>query len=298
VYTGDWLRSEAASMMRPEEEGAFWRLLLIAWGDGEAEPSLPEDATALARMSRLGSRWASCGPIILGQFERRGGRLFNSWLSSLWSEQQAKHQKLAEAGAKGGKAKSKSRPRSSDAKASLKPRLPDASSDAQASLKQSESESDKELNRGLYEPSGLAPLAPSGAGASESPRTAGADGAEHIAADDATSSGGHVNGRRGGGAPTTLADVLADVLPAAARARPRKVTLEERERAIAWASAHPSEARVVQERIATEWKDVKNDDAIRKMLISGYVQAMRAAEQRSENGAGEPETAAAAAGGA
>lgn len=91
VYIADWLSSSAVSSMLPEQEGAFFRLLLIAWGNGDKEPSLPIDDESLARTSRLGRRWAKLGAVVRSQFIERDGRLYNVKLSAVWEEQQAKH---------------------------------------------------------------------------------------------------------------------------------------------------------------------------------------------------------------
>lgn len=91
AYVDKWLSSPAIGMMLPEQEGAYWRLLLNCWGDGSAEPSLPVDDAKLAQMSRLGRRWVKLGGLVREQFDERDGRLYNAKLSEVWHEQQLKH---------------------------------------------------------------------------------------------------------------------------------------------------------------------------------------------------------------
>lgn len=105
MYARDWLSGEGTSMMLPEQEGAFIRLLCVAWGDGSAEPSLPTDDKALAQITRLGARWKRLGGLVRAQFIERDERLYNPKLSGVWSEQRERSQRLAENGRKGGRAK-------------------------------------------------------------------------------------------------------------------------------------------------------------------------------------------------
>lgn len=100
-YAPDWLSSPAVSAMLPEQEGGFIRLLAIAWGNGDAEPSLPADNAALAILSRLGSRWKKLGPAIRAQFTERGGRLYNAKLSEVWREGQKRHADAVKRGKNG-----------------------------------------------------------------------------------------------------------------------------------------------------------------------------------------------------
>jgi uncharacterized protein YdaU (DUF1376 family) len=105
VYVSEWIGSRAISMMLPEQEGAFWRLLLLAWGDGDVEPSLPDNDAALAQMSRLGRRWTKLGGLLREQFAARDGRLYNDKLSVVWRDQQDKHEVAAKRASAGGKAR-------------------------------------------------------------------------------------------------------------------------------------------------------------------------------------------------
>ena len=109
AYVGEWLGSRAISMMLPEQEGAYWRLLNLAWGNGESEPSLPSDDEALARMSRLGARWKRLGGLVRAQFQERDGKLYNAKLSEVWREAQAKHDSAVSNGRNGGRKKAANR---------------------------------------------------------------------------------------------------------------------------------------------------------------------------------------------
>ncbi|HLJ20061.1 MAG TPA: DUF1376 domain-containing protein, partial [Stellaceae bacterium] len=91
LYASDWLTSAAISAMLPEQEGAYLRLLIQAWGDGSEEPSLENDDRKLAAWSRLGRRWRALGAAVRAQFVEREGRLYNPKLSAVWREQQDKH---------------------------------------------------------------------------------------------------------------------------------------------------------------------------------------------------------------
>ncbi len=82
MYARHWLSGEGPAMMLPEQEGAFIRLLCVAWGDGLKEPSVPDDDKSLAELSRLRSRWKKHGPLVREQFTARDGRLYNAFLSN------------------------------------------------------------------------------------------------------------------------------------------------------------------------------------------------------------------------
>jgi uncharacterized protein YdaU (DUF1376 family) len=102
VYRSDWMDSVSIAAMLAEQEGAYWRLLVISWGDGSTEPSLPTDDDSLAVMSKLGARWKKLGRAVRAQFQERDGRLYNAKLSSVWLDQQHKHAAAVTKGAKGG----------------------------------------------------------------------------------------------------------------------------------------------------------------------------------------------------
>lgn len=101
---GAWLTSPAVSMMLPEQEGAYIRLLVASWGKGDAEPSLPADDAQLAQLSRLGARWKKLGPLVREQFELREGRLVNAKLAVVWWQQQQLHATAVVKAKKGGQA--------------------------------------------------------------------------------------------------------------------------------------------------------------------------------------------------
>lgn len=105
VYFSRWLASKAVSGMLPEQEGAFFRLLCIAMGDGTQEPHLDDDDDALALQSRLGDRWGKLGAKVRKQFTKRDGKLYNEVLSEVWKAQQAKHKNAVNRGKKGGRKK-------------------------------------------------------------------------------------------------------------------------------------------------------------------------------------------------
>jgi Uncharacterized protein conserved in bacteria len=105
LYVLDWTTSPAIAAMLPEQEGAFFRLLVVAWGDGDVEPSLPANAVSLAQLSRLGARWKKLGALVRAQFEERDGRLYNAKLSKVWGEQTEKHAKAVTRALAGVKAK-------------------------------------------------------------------------------------------------------------------------------------------------------------------------------------------------
>lgn len=141
VFVADWLTSDEITLMLPEQEGAFFRLLLRAWGKGVAEPSIPSDDASLATLSRLGKRWGKLGPLIREQFEERNGRLYNAKLSEVWNEQQTRHGQAVVRGRNGGKARAarlemKSRQSTDSLKTNLAP--------SQDSAKQLEQELERE----------------------------------------------------------------------------------------------------------------------------------------------------------
>lgn len=100
-FAADWLSSPAILAMRPEQEGAFIRLLAIAWGNGDAEPSLPADDEELAGMSRLGKDWPKLGKKVRAQFTKRGGKLYNAKLSEVWRDGQKRHEQAVKRGKSG-----------------------------------------------------------------------------------------------------------------------------------------------------------------------------------------------------
>jgi len=121
-------------MMLPEQEGAFIRLLCVAWGDGATEPSVPDDDKALATISRLGARWKRLGALVRSQFTPRNGRLYNPKLSRIWSEQRERSERLAENGRKGGRAKAGLQPGYDPVQANVCQLEAEAEADIQSSV--------------------------------------------------------------------------------------------------------------------------------------------------------------------
>lgn len=99
-----WMASPAIARMLPEQEGAYLRLLLVAWGKGDVEPSLPADQQELATLSKLGARWRKLGYLVVEQFEERNGRLVNAKQVTVWRKQQAAHAATVKRASAGGKA--------------------------------------------------------------------------------------------------------------------------------------------------------------------------------------------------
>jgi len=84
-FPDNWLGSSRIAVMTPAEEGAYIRLLCLAWNSPEMDAGLPDDDGALAIMSRLGDSWArGSGAKLRACFESRGGRLYNEKLSHEW----------------------------------------------------------------------------------------------------------------------------------------------------------------------------------------------------------------------
>lgn len=116
-YPKDWLAGDATALMTPEQEGAFIRLLAIAWLN-DPPCTLPDDDAYLAQRSRLGRRWARVGQLVRSQFQPDGeGRLRNAKLYAVWQEQMAKHERRVQAGSRGGVAKAMLKQSSSNARA-------------------------------------------------------------------------------------------------------------------------------------------------------------------------------------
>lgn len=114
-FVKDWLSSPARMAMLPEQRGAYFDLLAIAWGNGEKEPSLPADDATLAALSGLGKRWAKLGPLVRAQFDERDDLLHNAKLSAVWLEQHDKHARAIARASAGGKAKARRKSASSSA---------------------------------------------------------------------------------------------------------------------------------------------------------------------------------------
>ena len=76
LYPGDWLSSADILVMTSAQEGAYFRLLCIAWMSDDC--GLPDDDEALATLSRLGPEWFNGGgTIVRNKFFSKNKRLFN-----------------------------------------------------------------------------------------------------------------------------------------------------------------------------------------------------------------------------
>ncbi len=104
-FPQQYLSSPAVQAMLPEQQGAYWKLLALSWGNGDECPSLPADDASLAALSGLQKRWKTLGPLVRAQFDEVNGRLWNEKLSAVWQEQQSKHERASQRGKTGGRAK-------------------------------------------------------------------------------------------------------------------------------------------------------------------------------------------------
>ncbi len=103
-YPSDWLSSKSVMLMTPAEEGAYIRLLAIAWS--EPDCGLPDDDIALAALSRLGPAWKKgSGKKVRKCFISRRGRLYNKRLLSERKKQEEWKLKSSEGGKKGAEAR-------------------------------------------------------------------------------------------------------------------------------------------------------------------------------------------------
>jgi uncharacterized protein YdaU (DUF1376 family) len=103
-YAESWLVE--TSLMTPEQEGAFARLLCYAWNNAEAPCMLPNDDAELAAMSRLGTdRWKKSKARLLKHFlvDPRTEMLYHPAQYEQWLEMQDAHRRRSSAGARGGR---------------------------------------------------------------------------------------------------------------------------------------------------------------------------------------------------
>jgi uncharacterized protein YdaU (DUF1376 family) len=81
-FPDEWLGSPKIMLMTPAEEGAYIRLLAIAWGNDNC--ALPNDDIQLASLSRLNEDWfKGSGDKIRQNFVRNGDTIYNSKLKIL-----------------------------------------------------------------------------------------------------------------------------------------------------------------------------------------------------------------------
>lgn len=106
-FPKDWLSSQQITQMAPAQRGAFIQLLALAWGEGDADPSLPADDATLSVLSGLAS---DSLPLVRSQFTERNGRLYNPKLSEVWRDQQERHRKAVEKATKAAQARYKHAP--------------------------------------------------------------------------------------------------------------------------------------------------------------------------------------------
>ncbi len=107
-YVNDWLGSANIMLMTPAEEGAYIRLLAIAWGSEDC--GLPDDEKELAVLSRLGEGWfngASCK--IRKCFIQKGNRIYNKRLLEERKKQEIWKEKSRQGGIKSGRVRSNSK---------------------------------------------------------------------------------------------------------------------------------------------------------------------------------------------
>ena len=103
-YVNDWLGSANIMLMTPAEEGAYVRLLAIAWGQDDC--GLPDDDIQLATLSRLCEGWLNgSGQKIKKCFIKKGDRLYNKRLLDEKKKQAEWIEKSREGGRKSGEAR-------------------------------------------------------------------------------------------------------------------------------------------------------------------------------------------------
>lgn len=97
LYTNDWLSSTKITLMKPEQEGAYIRLLCYAWN--EPDCGLPDDDEQLAVLSRLGEGWLKGGSSVVRKcFFEKDGRLYNKRLLEERKKQEVWRKKSSEGG--------------------------------------------------------------------------------------------------------------------------------------------------------------------------------------------------------
>lgn len=101
-YPNDWLGSTQIMLMTPAEEGAYVRLLAIAWNSKDC--GLPDDDKELAVLSRLGELWFNgSGTTLRKCFTKKGTRLYNQRLLKEREKQEVWREKSRQGGIKSGK---------------------------------------------------------------------------------------------------------------------------------------------------------------------------------------------------
>jgi len=100
-YPSDWLSDINITLMKPEEEGAYIRLLAYAWNNDDC--SLNDDDDQLAEISRLKERWyGESAKNIRRCFIKDGDKIFSERLRKEKRKQKKWQKKSSEAGKKSG----------------------------------------------------------------------------------------------------------------------------------------------------------------------------------------------------
>lgn len=103
-YPNDWLGSTHIMLMSPAEEGAYIRLLAIAWNSPDC--GLPDDDAQLAILSRLNEGWFNGSSSKVRQcFFSKNNRLFNKRLISERKKQEEWREKCRVGGIASGKSR-------------------------------------------------------------------------------------------------------------------------------------------------------------------------------------------------
>jgi uncharacterized protein YdaU (DUF1376 family) len=107
-YVNDWLGSANIMLMTPAEEGAYIRLLAIAWGSDDC--GLPDDDKELSVLSRLGEGWFNGTSTKLRKcFIQKGTRLYNKRLLEERKKQEIWKEKSRQGGIKSGRIRNNSK---------------------------------------------------------------------------------------------------------------------------------------------------------------------------------------------
>ena len=100
LYPADWLSSMVVTMMTPEQEGAYIRLICYDWSND----GIPDDDEQLAILSRLGEGWFKGGSTVVrkcfNQHPTKEGFLTNPRLEKEREKQKEWREKSAEGGKK------------------------------------------------------------------------------------------------------------------------------------------------------------------------------------------------------
>lgn len=106
-YPADWLSSQTITLMAPEHEGAYIRLLCFDW----AQDGIPDDDTLLSRLSRLNEGWFNGGSIVVKKcftpHPQKPGFLTNSRLQIEREKQKKWSEKSTEGGKKSAETRAK-----------------------------------------------------------------------------------------------------------------------------------------------------------------------------------------------